>query len=232
VSLRDYPHDEITEGTVQAYLACPRTTAKSPGILVIHEKFGLTSYIKDVVRRLARLGYVALAPDLLWRQGGTAAIGDSGQVAAILGGLSPDVMISDLRACVSSLSAMDGVRGDRIGAIGFCFGGGLAWRLATREPRLAAVVPFYGPNPPLADVPSISAPILGIYAGIDERINPGIDVIEREMNRFSRTFEVAVLPDSLHAFHNDTLPERYHPRAAQEAWAMATAWLARYLSAP
>ncbi len=214
---------------VRGYLARPRETGASPGILVIHEKFGLTSYVKNVARRLAKLGYVTLAPDLLWRQGGTAAFGSSAQTAAALGDLSPNSMLSDLRACVSSLMALDGVMADRIGAIGFCFGGGLAWRLATKEPRLAAVVPFYGPNPPMADVPSIRAPILGIYAGIDDRINPGIGEIKQEMERLSRTFELAIFPGARHAFHNDTLPERYHHEAARDAWARVTAWLAYYL---
>lgn len=211
------------------YLALSRTAGKKPGILVIHEKLGLTRYIKDVARRLAKLDYVALAPDLLWRQGGTASFGDTAAVIAAVAALTTNDMLSDLRASVSALATMGGVVAERIGVIGFCFGGGLAWRLATKEPRLAAAVPFYGPNPPIEDVPSINAPVLAVYAGLDDRINSGIDEIERAMRENFKAFEKAIFPNARHAFHNDTMPERYNAEAARHAWKTATVWLSQHL---
>jgi carboxymethylenebutenolidase len=138
-------------------------------------------------------------------------------------------MVADLRATVSHLAADPGVREDAIAALGFCFGGGMAWRLATRDDRLRAVVPFYGPNPPLADVAAITAPVFAIYGELDARITGGLPDIEESMASNGKTFEKMVLPDAQHAFHNDTNPQRYNPQAAAVAWAAAvdhlTAWL-------
>jgi carboxymethylenebutenolidase len=123
------------------------------------------------------------------------------------------------------------VQKDRVGMVGFCFGGGVTWRVATKMPELRAAVPFYGPNPPLEDVPQIRAAVLAIYAERDQRINQGIPAIEEAMARHGKTFEKIIYPNADHAFHNDTNPQRYNAAAARDAWAKTLAWFDRHLKA-
>jgi carboxymethylenebutenolidase len=214
---------------VRAYLAVPTGGIAAPAIVVIHENKGLVPYIRDVARRLAKAGYVALSPDLVSRAGGTDSFADEAEVIAALGKLGPDELVADLRACVSELAGRQDVRSDRLGAIGFCFGGGMVWRLATKDSRIRAAVPFYGRNPPLEDVGEINAAVLAVYGGEDARINAGIGEIESAMQQHGKIFEKAVLPGAGHAFHNDTNPARYHQNAAHEAWSTATNWFQRWL---
>jgi carboxymethylenebutenolidase len=118
---------------------------------------------------------------------------------------------------------------EKVGMVGFCFGGGVTWRIATRMPELLAAVPFYGPHPPLEDVPNIQAAVLAIYGERDTRINQGIPAIEEAMQQHDKTFEKIIYPNADHAFHNDT-SERYNAQAARDAWASTLDWFSRYLS--
>lgn len=216
--------------TVQAYVVRPSAAdAMVPGILVIHENRGLTPYIRDVARRLATQGYVALAPDLLSPRGGADSFTDPAEAIAALGTLDRDEMLQELRASLNTLASLDGVDKDRLGVVGFCFGGGLTWRIATLEPRLKAAVPFYGPNPPLDAVADIGAAVLGIYGALDERITSGAADIAKAMSDAGKTFEMEIYPDSQHAFHNDTNPERYNATTAPQAWQRALDWLKSHL---
>ncbi len=217
------------ESDVLAYLAKPKEGASLPGVIVIHENKGLVPYVEDVARRLAREGFVAVAPDLLSRVGGTGAFADPTEATSALGTIGRDELVEDLIAAVSFLAAHDSVQPERIGVIGFCFGGGMAWRLITKDARVKAAVPFYGPNPPLADVSDIAAGVLAIYGGLDERINAGIDDIVAAMEQNQKVFEKIVYPGAQHAFHNDTNPDRYHPEAAAASWERALEWLRRLL---
>src|SRR5574341_1724020 len=178
--------------TIVAYLARPKVKGPTPGIVVIHENRGLLEHFKDVCRRLAKLGYVALAVDLASHEGGTAKYTDLAQVTAILGRTPPEQLVAMLNAGVGYLQGLPSVRKDRVGAVGFCFGGGMTWRLATGNPSLRAAVPFYGPNPPLEDVPKIKAAILAIYGGEDTRIDAGIPAIREAMQRAGITFDIVV----------------------------------------
>jgi carboxymethylenebutenolidase len=216
-------------GPLDGYLAGPATGpagSSLPGVLVVHENKGVTPYIRDVTRRLATAGFVALAPDLLSGVGGTRSFADPAAATAALGKLTPEDMVADLKAAVGHLTT---VSNGTVGALGFCFGGGMVWRLATQDPRLRGAVPFYGPNPPLADVPAIAAPVFAVYGALDARITGGLPDIEAAMTEHGRPFEKMVLPDAQHAFHNDTNPDRYHPEAAARAWSAALdhldAWL-------
>lgn len=213
------------ESEVLGYLAKPNNASSSIGVIVIHENKGLVPYVEDVARRLARVGFVALAPDLLSRRGGTAAFQTSDEVTAALGSIDRIELVEDLMASVSFLSEADFVDSNRIGVVGFCFGGGMAWRLITKDSRVSRAVPFYGPNPPLEDVPNIEADVLAIYGGLDQRINAGIDEIELAMIEAGKTFRKEIFDGAQHAFHNDTNPDRYHPEAATQAWAHALDWL-------
>lgn len=215
--------------TILAYLSRPRGAGPFPAVMVCHENRGLVEHIKDVTRRLAKAGYVGLAPDLLSREGGTDRL-DSTQVPGILGNVPPTRFVQDFQATFRYLQAQPFVRRDRIGMVGFCFGGGVTWRVATKLPELRAAVVFYGPNPPLEDVPGIQAPVLAIYAERDNFVNPGIPAIENAMRQNGKVFERVIYPNTDHAFHNDTGP-RYNAGAARDAWSRTLAWFERYLKA-
>ena len=212
------------------YLARPRGDGQRPAVLQIHENRGLTEHHQDVSRRLAKQGYVSLAVDMLSRQGGTARFTDSAEATGALGQAAPEQLVSDLRAAVAYLQSLPYVRADRVGAMGFCWGGGMTWRLVTAEPALVAAVPFYGPNPPLDAVPSIRAAILAIYAGNDDRINAGIPELRAALDAAGKTYEIVIFPNTEHAFFNDTGP-RYNAAAAAEAWTKTLEWFGRYLTA-
>jgi carboxymethylenebutenolidase len=213
---------------VVTYQARPRSGGPSPGVIVIHENRGLLEHFKDVCRRLAKLGYVAIAPDLASHQGGTARYSDPAQVTAILGQTSTEQMVEMLNSGVLYLQRQSSVRRDRIGTMGYCFGGGMVWRLATRNADLRAAAPYYGANPPLEDVPKIKAAVLAIYGEQDTRINAGIPAIRDAMQKAGVTHEIIIYPNADHAFFNDT-GTRYQPQAAQAAWERTLAWYDRYL---
>jgi carboxymethylenebutenolidase len=222
-------------GTLSVYLAQPAQSAQPthgrpvPGVVVVHENKGLVPYVQDVARRLAAAGFVALAPDLLSPAGGTRSFSDPAEATAALGKLAPADMVADLKAAVTYLIDSDAVTDAAVGVVGFCFGGGMAWRLITQDQRLRGAVPFYGPNPPLEDVDAIQTPVFAIYGALDARITGGLPDIEAAMNEHGKTFEKIVLPDAQHAFHNDTNPDRYNADAAAEAWAAALQHLNTWL---
>ncbi len=213
--------------TLQAYLARPKDEGAAPVILVCHENRGLTEHIKDVARRLAKAGYVALAVDLLSRQGGTGALSPD-QVPGALGNTPPDQFVQDFLSGWHYLQDQAFAQADRVGMVGFCFGGGVTWRVATHMPELKAAVPFYGPQPPVEDVPNIHAAVLAIYGELDQRINQGIPAIEEAMQKNNKIFEKVIYPNADHAFHNDTGP-RYNREAAQDAWKRTLEWFGKYV---
>lgn len=215
------------DATLVGYLARPKGDGPSAVVMVCHENRGLTDHIRDVTRRLAKAGYVALAVDLLSRVGGTAAVAPD-NVPGILGGIDPETFVTDFQHGVQYLKTQAYAETLRLGMVGFCFGGGVTWRVATRWPDLRAAVPFYGPHPPVSDVPSIQAAVLAIYAGRDVRINLGIPGIEAAMLANGKTYEKIIYPDTDHAFHNDA-GTRYDPAAAQDAWRRTLEWFEVYL---
>ena len=209
------------------YLARPASEGVAPVILVCHENRGLTPHIQDVTRRFAKAGYVALAVDLLSRQGGSAAVGE-GNVPGALGNIPPDQFVEDFKSGWRYLQEQPFADADRVGMTGFCFGGGVTWRVATQMPELLAAVPFYGPHPPLEDVPNIRAAVLAIYGEQDSRINSGIPAIEEAMMVNNKIYEKVIYPNADHAFHNDT-GSRYNPEAAKDAWERTLAWFDQYV---
>jgi carboxymethylenebutenolidase len=194
-------------------------------VLICHENRGLVEHIRDVARRFAKVGYVGLAVDLLSRNCGTQ---DPAEVPGLLSNASPDQQVGDFRAGMTYLQGLAYVRPDRIGMTGFCFGGGITWRAATKIPELRAVVPFYGPNPPLEDVPNVRAAALAIYGEKDARITGASGALEAAMKQNNKTYEKIVYPNADHAFFNDTGP-RYNADAARDAWAKMLAWFDKYL---
>ena len=214
---------------VHAYFSRPKGAGPFPAVVVIHENRGLLEHFKDVTRRLAKLGYAALAVDLASAEGGTEKFTtDLAQVTAILGRTPPERMVEFLNSGVRYLQSQRFVRRDRIGAMGYCFGGGMTWRLATANADVRAAAPYYGSSPPLEDVARIKAAILAIYAGNDERINAGIPAVREAMQRARVTHEIVIYPGADHAFFNDTGP-RYHAAAARGAWDRSVGWFEKYL---
>ncbi len=196
-------------------------------MLVCHENRGLTRHIEDVARRVAKAGYVGLAVDLLSREGGTAKHGFDA-IPGILGKAAPARHVQDFQSGLAYARSQPSARGDRVGMTGFCFGGGVTWRVAAGVPDLRAAVPFYGVPVQEPDVPGIGAAVLAIYAGLDDRINQSIPAIEAAMQKHGKTFRKIVYPNVNHAFHNDT-GERYNAAAAKAAWGEALAWFGKYL---
>ena len=219
---------------LMGYMAQPATPGMSagplpaPGILVIHENRGLTDHIKDVVRRLAKARYLALCVDLVSRAGGSAANPDEAARTGILGQMATEQVLADLSAGLDYLKAKQAEGSPRLGVVGFCFGGGYTLRLATKRPDLKAAVAFYGPNPPLNDVPNIKAAVLGIYGSLDTRITGTVPALQEAFTRAGITHEVKIYEGANHAFHNDT-GDRYDPAAAKDAWDRTLAWFSKYL---
>lgn len=213
--------------TLIGYYAQPKTGGPFPAILVCHENRGLTEHIQDVTRRLAKAGYAALALDLLSRDGGTSKVNPNevpGKLTA-----DPARNVTDFQAAYRYLLTLASVQKANIGMTGFCFGGGITWLVVTAIPELKAAVPFYGPNPPLTDVPKIRAAVLAMYGGEDQRINAGIPAIEEAMKQNGKTYEKIVYPGAGHAFNNDTGAAWNEP-AAYDAWDKALAWFKKYLA--
>jgi carboxymethylenebutenolidase len=219
-----YPSD--TE--IMAYLARPAAEGTYPGVIVIHENRGLTDHIKDVARRLAKAGYVALAPDLVSRMGGTASM-QADQVAGALGQATPEQLVKDLSSGVDFLLQQSGVNPDSAGVVGFCFGGAYTLRLAAANPKIAAAVPYYGVTPdPASQMAATNAAILGQYGGTDERVNNSIPALEEALAGAGKTYEKHIYEGAGHAFNNDT-GARYNEAAAVQAWQRTLDWFARYL---
>jgi carboxymethylenebutenolidase len=205
--------------------------AASPkgSVLVIHENRGLTDHIRSVAGRFAASGYAALAVDLLSEEGGTAKFSDSAQATAALGAADPARFVADMKAGITEL--LRRVPGSKVGAIGFCFGGGQVWSLlASSEPRLYAAAPFYGPLPSGADFAgSPNAKVLGVYAELDQRVNATRDAAEAALTKAGLTHEMATFPGVDHAFFNDT-GGRYSAEAASQAYQKVLDWFGRYLA--
>ena len=202
-------------GTMRGYFARPaNASAKLPGIVVIHENRGLNPYIEDVARRLAVANFVAFAPDALTPLGGYP--GDEEKAVKMFATLDVGKRTEDLMTGANTLKARPECTG-KIGAVGFCFGGGVANAMAVRMPDLAGAVPFYGAQPAAGDVAKIKAPLMIHYAGLDERINAGWPAYEAALKENKVRYEMFMYANTNHGFHNDTTP-RYDEAAAKLAW--------------
>ncbi|WP_330231562.1 dienelactone hydrolase family protein [Nocardia sp. NBC_00508] len=197
------------------------------GVLVIHENKGLTDHIRSVTGRFAGAGYSALAVDLLSSRGGTAAFTDPAAATAELSRIPQDQFVADLRAGLDELQRR--VDGKKLGATGFCFGGGLTWLLMTSgASQLAAATPFYGPFPDNGDLAASKAAVLAIYASADARVNASRPAAEAALARTGTPYEIFTAPDADHAYFNDT-GQRYNAAAATETWRRVLDWYSTYL---
>jgi carboxymethylenebutenolidase len=201
--------------TVSGYLVHPKNKKKRGAVVVIHENRGLTPHIKDVTRRVAQAGYLALGVDALSVVGGTPADEDKGR--ELIGQLDAQKNLNNYLAALTYLRARSECNG-RTGCVGFCWGGGLANQLAVHDARLNAAVAYYGQQPKAEDVPQIKANLMLHYGGLDQRINAGIPAYETALKAAHIPYELFVYEGVNHAFNNNTSPARYNAEAAKLAW--------------
>jgi len=202
-------------GDVRAYWARPKGKEELPCVIVIHENRGLNDHIKDVTRRMALEGFLAIAPDALSPLGGTPE--DSNEARSRLRELDSQDTIKNFVAAVRYLKTHPLSTG-KVGCTGFCWGGGMTNQVAVHSLDLSAAVPYYGSQPAAEDVPKIKASLLLHYAGLDRRINAGIKAFEAALKKASVDYKIYMYEEAGHAFFNDTSESRYHKAAAQLAW--------------
>jgi carboxymethylenebutenolidase len=223
-----FPGEGVRMG---GYLSRAKAAGRYPGVIVIHENQGLTDHIQDVARRFGKEGFVAVAPDMLSRAGGTPSLAAPGEATRAIGALTQDGVDRDLRSTFDYLRGLEFVVRDRVGVVGFCWGGANALRMATQVRELAAAVPFYGRNPsPLELVERIACPVLLIYGEDDPFIMPGVPPLEAALKQYGKPYEIKIYPGAKHAFHNDTSSERYNPDAARDAWGRVITFFKRHLA--
>lgn len=220
-------------GLVEAYLARPLKSGKYPALVVIHENAGLSNHIRDVARRFAKEGYVALAPDFLSRQGGTMKVTPKGEGLSNIRELAPwQNVAEDAAAGFTYLDVLPDVRAGRHALVGFCWGGEVAFAAATQLKSLDAVVVFYGRSPtPIESVKNIQAPVMAHYGEKDPGVSKGIEETVAAMKKYNKVYDHRIYSGAQHAFNNDTVPDRYHALAAKEAWSRTLDFLRRHLQA-
>jgi carboxymethylenebutenolidase len=211
---------------LKGYLVRPKNAGRLPAVIVIHENRGLNPHIKDVTRRMAAEGFLALGLDYLSPMGGTPADEDKGR--EMIGQLKPEDVIAYGKAAVAFLEAHANGNG-KVGAMGFCWGGGAVNNLAVSEPKLDAGVAYYGRQPKVEDVAKIQAPLMLHYAGLDQGINAGIPAYEAALKASGKSYELYMYEGVNHAFNNDTGAARYNKEAADLAWGRTVAFFKKHL---
>jgi carboxymethylenebutenolidase len=224
-----YPSGSVT---MKAFVAAPQTKEKRPAVIVIQEWWGLTDHIKDIARRYAAEGYVAIAPDLYSRLG-HALTTDAGEAGKLMNTLKQEDGLTDLNATVAYLTSVPEVDGARIGVTGFCMGGSYALMLPCVNPAIKAAVPFYGqvPNPDAA-LKKLSAPVLYLYGEDDGWITKAdVQRLAAALKKYNKPGEIKTYPGAPHAFFRDNDPSVYRPEAAKDAWGRTKAFFKQHLSA-
>jgi carboxymethylenebutenolidase len=214
-------------GEMKGYLAVPKEGGPFPAVIVVHENRGLNAHIKDVTRRMALEGFVALAPDYLSDLGGTPA--DEEAARGLFQQLQPTDVTGNGVATIAFLKTHEKSNG-KVGAIGFCWGGGTVNDLAVASPDLLAAVPYYGRQPNAEAVAQIKGRVMAHYGGLDERVNAGIPDFEAALKAAGIEYQIFVYEGANHAFNNDTSAQRYDETAAKLAWNRTVAFLKETLA--
>lgn len=214
-------------GNISAYLARPKGGGKVPAVVVIHENRGLNPHIRDVTRRLALAGFLAIAPDALSPMGGTPA--DRDEARSMISSLDREETLQNYLAAVKTAKSHRFSTG-KVGCVGFCWGGGISNQLAVKSRELNAAVVFYGRSPRASQVPNIKVPLLLHYAGLDRWVNPGVPAYEAALKKAGVRYRLYMYEGVNHAFNNDTAPSRYNEKAARLAWERTIAFLSETLS--
>jgi carboxymethylenebutenolidase len=215
-----------SKGPVRGYVARPGAGAKAPGVVVIHENRGLQPHLRDVARRAALGGYVALAPDLMSAIGGTPASEDEARTR--FAQVEMPVALADALRSIEYLRSRPDAAG-KIGVVGFCWGGGMVGRIAASGADVQAAVVFYGVAPPVEQVAAIKAPLLLHYAGADDRVNATVPAFEAALKAAGKPYTIHRYEGAQHAFHNDTAGARYDAAAARLAWSRTLEFFDRTL---
>lgn len=228
-----------TEGQMPAYFARPADAQNPPVILVAMEVFGLHEYIKDVTRRLAKLGAFAIAPDYYFKKGDLSRISEIQKLMPLVNAKTDAELVADLDDCVAWAKTQGGDV-SRLGIIGFCRGGRAVWIYCASNPDVKAGVAFYGslvdpasqksvwPKSPIELAPEMKAPVLGLYGSEDQGIPPAqVETMRAALAAAGKTAEFKIYPGAPHGFHADYRPS-YHPEAANDAWQQMSAWLRRW----
>lgn len=218
----DYPNGDIK---LNGYLSKPKAKGKYPAIIVIHENRGLNDHTRDVARRFAAAGYVALAADALSRKGGTASFDTPEKVREAFNALDMNLVMSDLNAGLNFLNNHRNVKKNKLASIGFCWGGARSFLLAAEPNKLQAAVVFYGTAPTEEQLAKVHCPVLGIYGETDERITSKVPEVAASMKKLKKQYESKIYKGAGHAFFNDTNAERYNAVAAKDAWTQTLAFL-------
>lgn len=214
-------------GEVRGYLVRPSgATAPVGGVVVVHENRGLNPYIEDVARRVAKAGFIALAPDGLTSVGGYPGNDEKGR--ELQSSVDGTLLMNDFFAAIEFLTAHDAVNG-KVGITGFCYGGGVSNAAAAAYPDLACAVPFYGRQVPAERVAAIQAPLLLHFAENDTNVNAGWPAYEAALKEQGKVYEAHIYPGTNHGFHNDSTP-RYDEAAAKLAWERTVGWFGKYLA--
>ncbi|HLW61052.1 MAG TPA: dienelactone hydrolase family protein [bacterium] len=216
-------------GTLLGYLSGPRAEDVYPGLLVIHDSQGLTEHFKDITRRLAKAGYVALAPDMTSRSGGVEKLGDPAKITAALQAMGPPQILQDLNSAVRYLETRPSVAKSRVGAMGVGIGGNLIWLLLTSNPDVRSAVAISGAVPSPRVVSTLSAGVLEIYGEDERRDEEGITQFDTAMKKAGLPFIVKLEPKAGANFFDDT-NLRYVPAAAKDAWGMTLDWFSKHLA--
>jgi len=229
----------VADGQMPAYRARPASGKGFPIVLVVQEIFGVHEYIQDVCRRLAKLGYLAVAPALYARQGDVSKLSDNSEIMKVVANVPDAQVISDLDAAADWVSKKEPGNGKKLGITGFCWGGRIVWLYAAHNPKLAAAVAWYGrlagqsnelrPKNPIDVVQDLKAPVLGLYGEKDTGIPlNSIEQMREAAKKAGKTVEIIVYPDAGHAFHADYRPS-YRADAAADGWSKMSAWFKKYL---
>jgi carboxymethylenebutenolidase len=228
----------VEDGQVPAYRAMPASGGPFPVVLVVQEIFGVHEHIKDICRRLAHLGYLAIAPELYARQGDVSAAPDRDAIFAIVRAVPDAQVMADLDACVAWAASSGEGDVERLGITGFCWGGRIVWLYAAHNPQLKAGVAWYGrliedprplqPRHPLDMVEEIEAPVLGLYGGADEGIPvEHVERMQAALQAAGKEAAIHIYPDAPHAFYAD-YRSSYREGPAKDGWERMKAWFARH----
>ncbi|MBX2968739.1 MAG: dienelactone hydrolase family protein [Cyclobacteriaceae bacterium] len=220
----NYPADDVT---MRAYVARPKQNGVYGGVMVVHENRGLNPHIEDVTRRMALEGFLAIAPDALAPLGGTPS--DTDKARELFQQLDAKKTISNFAHGFNYLKTRKDCNG-KFACIGFCWGGAMANNLAVQVPDLLASAPYYGRQPDLTEVPKIKAELQLHYAGMDERVNAGIEAYEKALKDAGKKYQLYIYEGAQHAFNNDTAPTRYNEEAAKLAWSRTVAFFKEKLN--
>lgn len=221
----EYPNGDIK---LSGYLSKPKKNDKYPAIIVIHENRGLNDHTRDVARRFAAEGYVALAVDALSRKGGTASMDTLEKVREAFSSIPVADVMKDLNVGLAFLNKHANVKKDKLASIGFCWGGARSFLLSTEDNKLRTAVVFYGSAPTDEQLAKVHCPVFGCYGETDERITGAVPKVEETMKKLGKSYEYKIYKGAGHAFFNDT-GQRYNAEAAKDAWTQTLAFLKKSL---